>query len=156
MLGVHSFATVLTTLRKGASLSGSGGKGCACSMGDQVLIPGSGRSPGGGNGNSLAYSCQENSMDREIWWATVHGVAESDMTSLYYPQRYDWFPLGKSLLPWGTTYLKVRYRGQGKDRGAQRNKAFGVPLGQEAQWKNPRDSEPVEFCPNFVLTGWSL
>ena len=41
------------------------------------LIPGSGRSPGGGNGNPLQYSCLENSMDREAWWATVHGVIKS-------------------------------------------------------------------------------
>ena len=54
------------------------------------LIPGSGRSPGGGNGNPLQYSCLENSMDRGAWWATVHGVAKSQtrlndfhFTSLY-------------------------------------------------------------------------
>ena len=40
-------------------------------------IPGSGRSPGEGNGNSLQYSCLENSMDRGTWWTTVHGVAKS-------------------------------------------------------------------------------
>ena len=39
-------------------------------------VPGSGRSPGVGNGNPLQYSCLENSMDRGAWWATVHGVAE--------------------------------------------------------------------------------
>ena len=41
------------------------------------LIPGSGRSPGRGNGNPLQYSCLENSMDRGTWYATVHGAAES-------------------------------------------------------------------------------
>ena len=42
--------------------------------------PGSGRSLGGGHGNPLQYSCLENPMDRGAWWATVHGVAEFDMT----------------------------------------------------------------------------
>ena len=39
--------------------------------------PGSGRSPGGGNGNRLQYSCLENSMDRGAWWAAVHGITKS-------------------------------------------------------------------------------
>ena len=45
--------------------------------GDLVSIPGSGRSPGGGNGNPFQYSCLENLMDRGAWWATVHGIAKS-------------------------------------------------------------------------------
>ena len=42
-------------------------------------IPGSGRSPGEGNGKPLQYSCLENPMDRGAWWATVHGVSESQI-----------------------------------------------------------------------------
>ena len=42
--------------------------------GDVGLIPGSGRSPGEGNGNPLQYSCLENPLDKGAWWATVHGV----------------------------------------------------------------------------------
>ena len=45
--------------------------------GDSGLIPGSGRSPGGGNGNPLQYSCLENPMDGEAWETTVHRVAKS-------------------------------------------------------------------------------
>ena len=43
---------------------------------DTGSIPGLGRSPGGGNGNPLQYSCLENPMDREAWRAIVHGVAK--------------------------------------------------------------------------------
>ena len=56
---------------------GSDGKASACNVGDLGSIPGSGRSPGEGNGNPLQYSCLENPMDRRAWWATVHGVAKS-------------------------------------------------------------------------------
>ena len=55
----------------------SAGKESACNVGDWGSIPGSGRSPGGGNGNPLQYSCLENSMDRGVWRATVHQVAKS-------------------------------------------------------------------------------
>ena len=48
--------------------------------GDMGLIPGSGRSPGGGHSKPLQYSCLENSMDRGAWRATVHEVTESDAT----------------------------------------------------------------------------
>ena len=49
--------------------------------GDMGLIPELIRSPGGGNGNPLQYSCLGNPMNRGAWWASVHGVTEeSDMT----------------------------------------------------------------------------
>ena len=44
---------------------------------DASSVPGSGRSPGVGNGNPLQYSCLGNSMDRGVWWAIVHGVTKS-------------------------------------------------------------------------------
>ena len=46
---------------------------------DMGLIPGSGRSPGVGNGNPLQYSSLKNLMNREGWWVAVHGVAKSWM-----------------------------------------------------------------------------
>ena len=61
--------------------SGSDGKESTCNAGDPGSIPGSGRSPGGGSGNPLQYSCLENSMDRGAWWAIVHGIIRV---------RHDW------------------------------------------------------------------
>ena len=56
---------------------GSASKESACNAGDPSLIPGSGRSPEGRNGNPLQYSCLENPMDRGVWQATIHGAAKS-------------------------------------------------------------------------------
>ena len=62
-------------------LGGSVVKNPPANAGDGGSIPGSGRPPGGGNGNPLEYSCLGNPMDRGGWQATVHGVAkESDTT----------------------------------------------------------------------------
>ena len=58
--------------------------------GDVGTIPGSGRAPGVGNGNSLEYSCLENSREREAWQAAVHGIAESDKTD--YTQTHTFTP----------------------------------------------------------------
>ena len=52
-------------------------KESACNAGDLGSIPGWGRSPGGGHGDPLQYSCLENPTDRGTWWATVRGVTES-------------------------------------------------------------------------------
>jgi len=55
----------------------SDGKETTCNTRDPGSISGSGRSPGEGNGYPLQYYCLENSMDRGIWWVTVHGVTKS-------------------------------------------------------------------------------
>ena len=60
---------------------GSDCKESTCSAGDLGLIPGSGRSPGEGNGNPLQYPCLENSMDRGAWRGySPWGHKESDTT----------------------------------------------------------------------------
>ena len=59
---------------------GSEVKASASNVGDLGSIPGSGRSPGEGNGNPLQYSCLENPTDGGVWQSTVHGVTESNMT----------------------------------------------------------------------------
>ena len=65
-------------------------------------LPGSGRSPGEGNSNPLQYSCLENPTDRGAWWATVHSVAESDMTEVTACMRPSW------LLPtWYSVLLEL-------------------------------------------------
>jgi len=56
---------------------GSDGEESACNAGDVGSVPGSGRSPGEGNGNPLQYSCLEHPMDRGAWQATVHEVAKN-------------------------------------------------------------------------------
>jgi len=56
---------------------GSDSQDSSCNAGNPGLILGSGRSPGEGNGYPLQYSCLENSKDRGVWQATVHGVTKS-------------------------------------------------------------------------------
>ena len=60
------------------------------------LIPGSGRSPEGGHGNPLQYSCLENPMDRGAWRATVHGVSKSRTPLSMHPQI--WLVYGVGLV----------------------------------------------------------
>ena len=67
---------------------GSDGKEFACNAGDLGSIPGSGRSSGEGNGNSLQYSCLENPKDRGAWWATVLGITKSLMIP---SSQVDWY-----------------------------------------------------------------
>ena len=71
------FYTMLLHL---GSPGGLDGKESACNTGGMGSIPGSGRSPGGGNGNILQYSCLENSMERSLGGYSPWGHKESDMT----------------------------------------------------------------------------
>ena len=66
----HSWASQVVTVVK--NLPANAGDAT-----DVGLIPGLGRLPRGGHGNPLQYSCLENPMDTGAWWATVHGVAET-------------------------------------------------------------------------------
>ena len=58
---------------------GSVVKNPPANAGDAGSIPGSGRSPGVGNGNPLQYSCLGNPMDRGAWWAIVHRITKSQV-----------------------------------------------------------------------------
>ena len=69
--------SMITYMRKGASLLVQTVKNLPAVQGDLGSIPGLGRSPGEGNGNPLQYSCLGHPMGRGAWQATVHGVAKS-------------------------------------------------------------------------------
>ena len=64
--------------------SSSDGKESACSAGDLGSIPGSGRSPGEGNGKPFQYSCLEHPVDRGAWQATAHEVVKSQTRLSYF------------------------------------------------------------------------
>ena len=70
--------------------SGSDDKESACSAEDLGSIPGLGRSPGGGHGNPLQYSCLEKSMDKRAWLAAVHGVSQSQTQLRDYHFHLPW------------------------------------------------------------------
>ena len=70
--------------------------------GDAGVIPGSGRSPGKGNGNPLQYSCLENPMDRGAWWATVPGVTTEHACNTAYVKTV--------IAPWQENDMAKRLR----------------------------------------------
>ena len=69
--------TYMWNLNYDTNHGGPDDKESAGNAGNLGLIPGLERSPGGGHGNPLQYSCLENPMDRRTWWAAVHGVIKS-------------------------------------------------------------------------------
>ena len=85
-------------------------KNLPANAGDTGSIPGSGKSPGEGNGNPLQYSCLRNSMGRGDWWATIHGVMkELDKTQQLNNNnsqtfRSYWASLGLIFLIWKTGF----------------------------------------------------
>ena len=91
-------------------------KASACNEGDLGSVPGSGRSPGGGNGNLLQDSCLENPQDRGAWQATVHGVAKSQTRLKQLNARVHREPGGCSLglqargSPWEEAVSRVTER----------------------------------------------
>ena len=117
-------------------------------------VPGSGRSPGGGNGNLLQYSCLENPMDRGAWQATVHGAAES---------RTQWRDRAHThaQTSWGLTTLthqrNLRPGGycSAPPPGAP-GSAHGPALGREGGHTGPRLGESlgagVRSCPPLTFT----
>ena len=110
---------------------GSEVKASACNAGDLSLIPGSGRSPGEGNGNPLQYSCLENPMDGGAWWATVHGVAKSrtwlsNFTFTFFFQGQSPFSPNSTTLCWFQNYFKWNFIWSSDNQ-----------LGQVIGWKFP-------------------
>ena len=85
---------------------GSDGKESICNTGDLGSIPGSGRSPGEGNGYPLQCSCLENSMDRGAWRTTVHGITKRQ-TQL---RDFTFFPLSRDYKIWWTLYVPRKNR----------------------------------------------
>ena len=84
------FSHKVAWIRKGSIPCGLVGKESTCNAGvagDAGSIPGVGRSPGGGNGNPLQYSCLGNPMNREAWQASVHRVTKS-LTFLGFKGNY--------------------------------------------------------------------
>ena len=129
-----------TSLVQGVGLpGGSVGKESACNEGDLGSIPGSGRSPGGGHGNPLQYSCLENPMDRGAWRATVHGV-EKNWTPLI---THTSLCLTSSGLLWGRERdlfpLPSGPKGQKEDHLAGNTRwvvgeTFGPRIGVAVMW----------------------
>ena len=74
---MESYCLIGTKSQSQRASPGLSSKESACNAGDVGSIPGSGRSPGGGNGNPLHYSCLGNPMDRGAWRATLHRGAKS-------------------------------------------------------------------------------
>ena len=102
-------------------------KNLPASIKDTSLIPGSERSPGGGNGSPLKYSCLESPMDRGVWWAAEHGVAKSQT-------RLKWLHTHTCPLP----------------------KSYAVSSAREAWWSTGVYGREETLLPPFPTVCWYL
>ena len=144
-----------SSIKLGASLpSGSDGKEFVSNAGDLGSVPGLGRSPGEGNGNTLQNSCLENPMDRGTWGVTVHGDAKSQtwITLSLSTVKLLFF----SLFPYYTLWKKVTtykpYLSSGKlcsilSRAENLHQLFA--------WEIYLVSPVYLFIPSFIDTRWN-
>ena len=122
---------------------GSDSNESACNVGDLGLIPGLGRSLGGGCGNPLQYSCLESSMDRGTWQATVPGVRKNWTQLSDTPTPLFKLPLFSSLPanllhPWDLPGRNTAVGCHASSRGSSR----------------PRDQTCLQCCPRLQFTQW--
>ena len=104
---------------------------------DVGSIPGLGKSPGEGNGNPFQYSCLENPMDREDWWATVHGVSKSCTWLKWLSMHTEYVGLWKIVFPKITTAIFLILCGL-SDTGTPHHEvnvhALSLSLGRALWW----------------------
>ena len=108
-MGVISFIMLFNYTTLGFP-GGSAVKSPTVNAGDAGSIPGSGRSPGEGNGNPLQYSCLGNTTDRGAWWATVHGVANKSDTTERLKNNCNKITLLQDLLSWNRDFNRQQSR----------------------------------------------
>ena len=107
------------------------------SVGDMGLIPGLGRSPGKGKGNSLHYSCLQNCMDRGAWRATIHGIAKSQ-TRLSMHKEADVTTSHRAIRKRvALIYLGLPASGHKNDKVPQKSKIRLIPLMRTACLQQP-------------------
>ena len=114
----------------------SDNKESACNVGDQGLIPGLGRTPGQGDSYSLQSSCLENSMDRGVWQATVHGVAKSPISlSNYHFERQNNLETTLDIIKdWIMNKCINAVGSQSSDYGTRKMQIWNVRRKERAMW----------------------